>query len=389
MTHFRTLSILALAAALLTACGGGDKATTDKASAPQAAASAPRAALTVTVARPEQRVLAQQVAANGNVAAWQEAIVSANVQGLRVADVKVNVGDVVKSGQVLATFDAAPVRQDEAQAQASLAEAEAALAEAAGNAARAAAVEASGALSAQQIAQYRTAEKTARARVQAARAVVAAQRLRLDRTEVRAPDAGVISARSATVGQVADNGTELFRLVRRGRLEWRADVMAEDLARIRPGQAAELTLPGPPGAVPRVQGTVRQLGPTVDPKTRYATVYVDLPAGSAARAGMFASGRIDLGESRALTVPQDAIVMRDGFAHVLLMQPGDAVRLTRVRTGRLAGDRIELLDALPEGAAVVVRGAAFLNDGDHVRVVQESEPNQPSDRASQAPAASK
>ncbi|MFT3778253.1 MAG: efflux RND transporter periplasmic adaptor subunit [Ottowia sp.] len=390
MTHFRTLLIPALAATLLTACGGGDKpAAADKASAPQAAASAPRAALTVTVARPEPRVLAQQVAANGNVAAWQEAIVSANVQGLRVADVKVNVGDVVRAGQVLATFDAAPVRQDEAQAQASLAEAEAALAEAAGNAARAAAVESSGALSAQQIAQYRTAEKTARARVQAARAVVAAQRLRLDRAEVRAPDAGVISARSATVGQVADNGTELFRLVRRGRLEWRADVMAEDLARIRPGQAAELTLPGPPDAVPRVQGTVRQLGPTVDPKTRYATVYVDLPAGSLARAGMFASGRIDVGESRALTVPQEAIVMRDGFAHVLLMQPGDAVRLQRVRTGRLAGDRIELLDALPEGATVVVRGAAFLNDGDHVRVVQDSEPNQAPAPASQAPAAIK
>ncbi|MFT4195868.1 efflux RND transporter periplasmic adaptor subunit, partial [Ottowia sp.] len=150
----------------------------------------------------------------------------------------------------------------------------------------------------------------------------------------------------------------------------------------------ELTLPGPPGAAPRVQGTVRQLGPTVDPKTRYATVYVDLPADSPARAGMFASGRIDVGESRALTVPQDAIVMRDGFAHVLLMQPGDAVRLQRVRTGRLAGDRIELLDALPEGAAVVVRGAAFLNDGDHVRVVQESEPNQAPAPAGPAPAAS-
>lgn len=59
-----------LAAALLAACGGDKPSTADKASAPQAAASAPRAALTVTVARPEQGVLAQQVAANGNVEAW-------------------------------------------------------------------------------------------------------------------------------------------------------------------------------------------------------------------------------------------------------------------------------------------------------------------------------
>lgn len=388
MTPSRSLLIPALAAAaLLAACGGGDKPAAGQASAPQAAASAPRAALTVTAASPQVQVLAQQVAANGNVAAWQEAIVGANVQGLRIADVKVNVGDVVRAGQVLATFDAAPVRQDEAQAQAQLAEAEAALAEAAGNAERARAVQDSGALSRQQIAQYETAEKTARARVQAARAVLAAQRLRVNRTEVRAPDAGVISARSATLGQVVSDGAELFRLVRRSRLEWRADVMAEDLPRIQPGQPVQVTLPGPAGQAPQVAGRVRQIGPTVDPRTRFATVYVDLPADSPARAGMFASGRIDVGESRALTVPQESLVMRDGYAHVLLLQPGDAVRLQRVRTGRLAGDRAELLDALPAGARVVVRGAAFLNDGDQVRVVADSQPKPPMAGASKAPSA--
>ena len=384
-----TLTLLA-AGALLTACGGGDKAAAAKASAPQAAASAaPRAALTVTTARPSKRTLAQEVGANGNVAAWQEASVGADVQALRIADIKVNVGDAVKKGQVLATFDPAPVQQDEAQARASLAEAEAAAADAAGNAARARAVANSGALSQQQIAQYETAEKTAQARVAAARAVVAAQRLRVSHTEVRAPDAGVISARNATVGQVPGNGTELFRLVRRGRLEWRAEVMAEDLPRIQPGQHASIELPGPPGAAPRVEGTVRQIAPTVDPKTRYAIVYVDLPAGSLARAGMFASGHFAVGESPALTVPQDAIVMRDGYAHVMLLEPGDMVRMTRVRTGRLAGDSIEVLDGLPPDATVAVRGAAFLNDGDHVRVVSDSEPKTAPAGAASAAAASK
>jgi len=358
----------ALFAALLTlaACGNG------KSDAPQAAASAaPRAALTVTVAKPRQRTLAQEIAANGNIAAWQEASVGADVQGLRIAQVNVNVGDAVQKGQVLATFDAAPVLQDQAQAEAAVAEAEAAQADAAANAARARAVAGSGALSEQQIAQYQTAEQTARARVQAARALLAAQRLRVEHTEVRAPQAGIVSARSATVGQVAGPGVELFRLVLNGRLEWRAELMAEDLPRIRPGQAARIELPGPPGAAPVVQGTVRQIAPTVDARTRYAIVYVDLPPASPARAGMFASGRFAAGQSAALTVPQEAIVMRDGYPHVMLLETGDAVRMARVRTGRLAGDAIEVLEGLPETALVAVRGAAFLSDGDHVRVVKD------------------
>ena len=356
--------LFVLALLTLAACGDG------KPKAPQAPT---RAALTITAAKPEQRTLAQEIAANGDIAAWQEASVGADVQGLRIQQVRVNVGNVVRRGQVLATFDAAPVLQDQTQAKAALAEAEAALVDATGNAARARALAGSGALSRQQIEQYLSGEQIARARVQAARAQLAAQRLRVGHTEVRAPRAGIISARSATVGQVAGPGMELFRLVLDGRLEWRAELMAEDLPRIRPGQRARIELPGPPGAAPVVQGTVRQIAPTVDARTRYAIVYVDLPPDSPALAGMFASGRFAVGQSTALTVPQEAIVMRDGYPHVMLLQPGDAVRMARVRTGRLAGDAIEVLEGLPETALVAVRGAAFLSDGDHVRVVKDAQ----------------
>ena len=360
MTSHQLLCMFALAT-LLAACGGDKKA----ANAPQAAASAPlRPVLTITAEKPQRVSLADALSANGSIAAWQEASIGANVAGLRLADVRVNVGDVVKKGQVLATYDAAPVQQDEAQARASLAEAEAAAADAAGNAERARAVAPSGALSQQQINQYLTAEKTARARAEAARAVVASQGLRLRNTQILAPDDGIISARPATVGQVSASGTELFRLVRRGRLEWRAEVTAEDLARIHPGQAVRIELPG--GA--QVAGTVRQLAPTVDPKTRYGLAYVDLPSGSAARAGMFARGSFELGKSEALTVPQEAVVMRDGFAHVLRVGGDQRVQLVRVQTGRIAQNRIEIKEGLDASQPVAVRGAGFLNDGDLVQV---------------------
>ena len=366
--------LLLLAAALtLAACGKKEGA----ANGPQAAASAPRPALTVTVARPERQNLTREITASGNIAAWQEASIGADVAGLRLKELRANVGDRVKKGQVLANFDAAPVQQDQAQARASLAEAEAAYADARGNAERARAVQASGALSQQQINQYATAEKTARARVEAAKAVVASQNLRVRNTQVVAPDDGVISARAATVGQVVGAGTELFQMVRQGRLEWRAEVMAEDLPAIRPGQRTQIELPGrsadgTPGAGTVVTGTVRQLAPTVDARTRYALVYVDLPAGSPARAGMFARGRFDIGTAAALTVPQDSVVMRDGFANVLLLGDDGRVRLQRVDTGRIGDGRVEITTALPANARVVVRGAGFLNDGDRVTVVDDA-----------------
>lgn len=344
---------------LLTACGAEKSAE-----APQAAASAPRPALTITAEKPQRTPMTDTLSANGDIAAWQEASIGADVPGLRLAALRVNVGDIVKKGQVLATFDTATVQQDQAQARASLAEAEAAVAEASSNAERARALASSGAMSQQQVTQYLTAEKSARARVDAARAALASQNLRLRNTQVLAPDDGVISARPATVGQVAGSGTELFRLVRRGRLEWRAEVAAEDLPRVRAGQAVAIELPGNV----QVTGKVRQLAPTVDPKTRYGLVYVDLPGGSAARAGMFARGHFELAQGEALTVPQEAVVMRDGFAHVLRLSDDQRVQLVRVETGRIDLGRIEIKKGLDASHSVAVRGAGFLNDGDLVQV---------------------
>ena len=123
-----------------------------------------KAALTVTTVQPVQSSLPLKLSANGSVAAWQEAIIGSEANGLRLVDVKVNVGDRVAKGQVLATFAKEQVTAEVAQAQASVAEAQANALDAAGNADKARTLQASGALSAQQINQYATAEKTAKAK---------------------------------------------------------------------------------------------------------------------------------------------------------------------------------------------------------------------------------
>ena len=355
---------LAVIAACLLATGGALVFSGASRAADEPQASQPRPALTVSTAQPQRTAVPLRLAANGNVAAWQEASIGAESNGLRLTDVRVNVGDVVKAGQVLATFSSETVQADVAQMRASLLEAQANAAEAAANAERARSLQATGALSQQQIQQYTTAEKTAQARVEAAKATLNAQQLRLKYTQVVAPDSGVISARTATVGAVVGAGTELFRMVRKGRLEWRAEVTSTELRRIAPG--AKVSVTAASGAT--AEGTVRMVAPTVDPQTRNALVYVDLPANSDFRAGMFARGEFALGQSEALTVPQEALVVRDGFSYVFVVGPEQRVQMRKVQTGRRVADRVEVTSGLEANASVAVRGAGFLNDGDLVRV---------------------
>lgn len=334
---------------------------------PTAAAAAAKPALTVNLTSAQRVDWPRRLTANGSIAAWQEAVIGAEISNYRLTEVNVNVGDIVKKGQLLARISSDNVSAELAQTRAALAESKATLAEATANADRARRLQSSGALSAQQINQYLTAEQTAAARVNAAQAKLQADELRLAQTRVLAPDDGIISARSATAGSLAQPGQELFRLIRGGRLEWRAEVTEAELSRLKPGTGATLTTPN--GV--QVRGRVRMVGPTVDPLTRNGLVYVDLPvtaAGAAVRAGMFARGEFELGQTPALTLPQSAVVLREGFAYVFRLDGEDRVAQTKISVGRRSGDRIEITGGLDAQARVVASGAGFLADGDIVRI---------------------
>ncbi len=360
------MTIVAVGAVLTIAIGlfvsqtwAQDSKKSDKPATP------PKAALSVSAVSPSNGTLGVQLSANGNVVAWQEAIIGAEVNGLKVTEVRVNVGDTVRKGQVLATFSADAARADVLQASASLAEAQATQSEAAANAARARSLQDTGALSAQQIAQFTTLETTAKARTEAARAVVTNAQVRLKNGQLTAPDNGVISARLATVGSVVGAGSELFRMIRQGRLEWRAEVTSTEVARIKPGTAATITAAS--GA--QVQGKVRTVAPTVDALTRNALVYVDLPQNPDIKAGMFAKGEFVLGSTNALTLPQQALVLRDGFTYAMRIEATNKVSQVKLQTGRRVGDAVEIVQGAKNGERYVAGGAAFLADGDTVRVI--------------------
>lgn len=339
---------------------------------PKPAAPAPaKPALTVCAIQPQVLDWPRTLVAFGNVAAWQEAVIGAELSNFRLAEVLVNVGDRVTKGQLLAQVAPETVTAELAQSRAAAAEADAALAEARSNVERARQLEPSGAITKQQTGQYLTIEQTAVARLAAARARVQVDELRLAHTRILAPDDGVISARAASVGSLVQPGQELFRLIRGNRLEWRAEVTSAELARLQPDTPATMVTPNGES----VKGRLRMVGPTVDPQTRNGLVYVDVAtnvekeAGSL-RAGMFVRGEFELGRAPALTLPQSAVLLREGFAYVFRLEGDARVTQTKVTIGRRAGDRIEVLDGLGADTLVVAAGVGFLADGDTVRRVE-------------------
>lgn len=396
---FQPLTLGLVAAGLLTLAGLGLFATRSQAAdeAKPGASTATKPSLTVTTTQAQSGMLPIKLAANGSVAAWQEASVGTEVSGLRVQELHAAVGDHVQRGQVLATFAAESVQADVALARAAVSEAQANAAEALANADRARAVQGTGALSAQQVNQYLTAELTAKARVESAKAQLDSQLLRLKHTQLLAPDSGTISARSASVGSVVGAGTEMFKLIRQGRLEWRGEVTSAELGRITVGTNVVVT--SPTGA--QVKGRVRMLAPTVDAATRNGLVYVDLAgavaggktAPGAFKPGMYARGEFELGSSGALTVPQTAVVVRDGFSYVYRVGADNRIAQLKVQTGRVVGDQIEVQSGVKPEDKLVATGGSFLSEGDLVKVVEAPKPvfkpNMPEAPANTAQAATK
>jgi len=309
--------------------------------------------ITVTIALPVTSQWTDTLDTAGAIAPWQEASIGSQIGGYQLTDVRVNVGDVVTKGQVLARFDADMLKANEAQLQANYDQA-------ALNEKRALALEKVDAIAAQNVLLATTNAKVAKAQLDA-------NELQLRYSDVVAPDSGVISARAATLGAVVPVGQELFRLIRQNRLEWRGELTAAQIVKIQVGQTIALRLPDGSGA----NATVRELAPALDGQSRLGTVYADIKPGSNARAGMYANGEVALSQSQALHVPAAAVVIRDGRNYVLTPADDSAtprVRQREVTIGRRNGDDIEIVRGLDASTPVVVKGAGFLNDNDLVRL---------------------
>lgn len=331
---------------------------------PASAAPSDQAALTVTTLEVEPVEVARTMTVDGSIFAWQEVIVSPEVGGYQVAEVDVDVGDRVEKGQELVRLSSALLDAEVASKEATLKQREAELVNAQASLKRGQKLAGMDALSPADLDQLQSNALAAEARLDSAQADLDTSKLRLKFTRVTAPDDGIITSRTVTVGQVAQAGAEMLRLLRQGRVEWRGRVPEARLMELEPGQPVTVTTAD--GA--DYDGKIRIVAPTVADDSRTGLVYVDLEPDSRLRPGMFARGGIEIGRGPALLVPLESIVSADGYSYAFVLQPDRTVERRRLETGPIHGGRIEVASGLTAGELVVVKGAGFLKDGDLVNV---------------------
>jgi HlyD family secretion protein len=344
----------------------------------------------VTVSPARERTFVDRLFVSGSLVARDEALVGAQIDGLRVVELLAEDGDRVEKDQVLARLDrsqldallaqndAALVRADAAIAQArnQIDQSEAMREQAAADLARAKGL-AIGVITQQTLDQRIATARSSEAQVAASRSALAvaeadkrsreAERrelmVRIGRTEVRAPVAGIVSRRTARLGALAMGSADpLFRIIADGAIDLEAEVPEDSLAKLAVGMPATIELAGDCKA----SGYVRLIASEVDKTTRLGKVRIALGPESRAHIGAFASGTVEVAHRLALSVPAAAVIQSANGSTVAIVTDG-RIEMSPVTVGLTNGKAIELREGLAVGQQVVARAAAFLRTGDEVR----------------------
>lgn len=346
----------------------------------------------VSVVQVQTRTFETEVSLNGEARPVRDIQVAAPATGVRILQILVDEGDMVRQGQAMARLDTALSTAQTRAAQASVAEAESAAVRARGEYERAESIRESGALSAEAIEQRRAAAIAADARLAAARAQLAEVNARLGGGYVRAPASGLVIDRTAELGRPVD-GQVLFRIAADNRLEVSAQVAEADALALQEGQTATFALVD--GST--VEGALRRLPASIDSRTRTGEALFALPAGTRVRAGMYLRGHANLPPREVIAVPQSSVLYDAGQAYVFVvadqptaapqeahpqqrrgeqtLEPTYAVRRQDVQLRGRDGDLVEVVSGLEPGERIVGSGAAFLQAGESVRVLETRPPS--------------
>lgn len=324
---------------------------------------------TVTAATATLQTVDRIVTASGTISAWEEVPIGAETGGLVATAVYVDEGAWVRQGQVLVKLNDALLRAQLRQQDATVASAEANAAREDAELGRAHELKDRGFLSQASLDMAVAEQRAAAAQLTSAQAGRSETATRLAQTEIRAPVAGRVISRSVTRGQIVQAGSELFRLVRDGRLELDAEVPETELGLIRAGQTATISS----DQIGQVGGRVRIVTPEVDGQSRIGIARIALGSGGDFRPGMYARARINIGAQPAVTVPTAAVLYRENRAGVFVLTADSHARFQPVTVVSRSDDRTSVT-GIEAGVRVVVDGAGFLGDGDRVTVATASPP---------------
>jgi HlyD family secretion protein len=185
---------------------------------------------------------------------------------------------------------------------------------------------------------------------------------------VVAPASGVIAKKNARVGDLTGT-TPLFSMIQNASVELQAKVPQTLLSKVKLGASTTVTSASDRRLT--LEGTVREIDPVVDGKTRQAIVKIDLPPNAALKPGMFLQAAIAFSTSNALTIPSEAVVPQaNGQMVVYVLGADNTVKAQPLEVGDPSKGRIAVKSGLKAGDRVVVAGAGFVKDGDRVNVVK-------------------
>ncbi len=310
----------------------------------------------------------------GTVTAKQRARLSPRVSGL-VAEVYVDAGDRVDRGDVLLDLDRALAQLAEKRARAALAEARAQQAESARLEAEAATLLADEFIPESEVEARKATLKRNVAAVARLDADAREAREIVERHSVVAPFAGVIARKNTEAGEWVQTGTTVLELVGTEGMWFDVQAPQERFADIQPDTRVEVYLDGSGGA--SRGGRVSAIVPVHDPNARTFLVRVELEDAAADLVpGMSGEAAFAIGaRGGAVTVPRDALVRGVDGDQVWVVEERDGVQeavARGVKVGRSLAERVEVIEGLSAGVAVVVRGNENLRDGQAVRVLGES-----------------
>jgi RND family efflux transporter MFP subunit len=359
----------------------------------------------VKVVKVSEMPVGASVQVSGTLAAQDQATVSVKVPG-RLKTLPVDLGSVVRKGQLVAQVEQQDYQLRVQQSEAALSQARARLGlqpdgadekvdleqtgtvrqaraqmdEARKNRERAASLVESGVIARSEFESADAAYKVAISKYQDAveeirnrqgllaqrRSELAIARQQLADTTVVAPFDGVVQERKASAGEYLAAGAPIVTVVRVNPLRFRAEVPERDAASVRAGQQVRVTVEG---AAQTYVGRIVRLSPTITEQSRMLVVEADVANDGTLRPGSFARGDIVTSDtSTAVTVPSAAIVNFAGIEKVILVQNGKALEKS-VTTGRRMGDLTEIVSGVNVGDAVVVN-PGNLQSGAAVQVVE-------------------
>ncbi len=201
------------------------------------------------------------------------------------------------------------------------------------------------------------------ARIEQAKADITSAQVYAGYAKIISPIDGIVTSRQTDIGQMAAPGFPLLTVEDSSRYRLEASVEESLVDGVKLNQEVAVFIDAL-GAI-EIAGRVAEIVPAADPASRSFTVKIDLPDGqkSNLRSGLFGRARFATGRRKSLTVPRQAIIERGQLTGVYVIDDTGIARLRLIKTGKSAGDRVEILSGLVEGERIVIDGAHSITDG--------------------------